>query len=109
MHLIYIPGLGEQRVDWQRRTVAAWRVLGVTTELFQVHWSDGEHWDAKFARLLSLLDSRVAEGRSVGLIGRVDRRERRSFGIYLRIRSSCRDACRRRMHRWQVRPSSELV
>lgn len=69
LHLIYITGLGDASPNSQRWAVSTWRKWGVTSELFQVNWADGEAWQPKFDRLLDLIDSLVADGKAVGLVG----------------------------------------
>jgi len=69
LHLIYIPGVGEQKsAESQQRVVAHWKRQGVTAELFPIHWASNENWDVKYHRLLDLIDQRLAEGNQVGLI-----------------------------------------
>ncbi len=68
LHLIYITGLGDQRVKGQQRAVATWRLWGVESELFQVYWGDNEPWEPKFKRLLARIDKLVVEDKQVGLV-----------------------------------------
>jgi pimeloyl-ACP methyl ester carboxylesterase len=66
--VIYIPGLGDERVAGQRRAINTWSWYGVKPELFQMHWTDEEPWDKKFERLLSRIDTLVGEGRQVAIV-----------------------------------------
>lgn len=68
LHLIYITGLGDKNVSRQRRFVNTWRWWGVEPEVFQVRWSDSEPWVSKLGRLLSRIDSALADGKDVGLV-----------------------------------------
>lgn len=60
--VIYIPGLGDSRVGGQQLAVNTWRLWGVTAELFQVNWADGEAFEPKFTRLLERIDELAAKG-----------------------------------------------
>jgi predicted alpha/beta hydrolase family esterase len=69
LHLIYVPGLGDHRVGGQQKLVDTWKWWGVTAELFQTGWADGEEWDPKFERLLQRIDRASSSGKAVGLVG----------------------------------------
>ncbi len=69
LHLIYIPGLGDDKVTGQQKAISTWRLWGVTAELFQMHWADNEPWNQKLKRLLVRIDSLSAEKEHIGLIG----------------------------------------
>ncbi|HVX23789.1 MAG TPA: hypothetical protein VG992_00375 [Candidatus Saccharimonadales bacterium] len=70
LHLIYIPGLGDQGdIKGQRWAVARWTRHGVEAEVFQMHWADKEPWAAKFKRLLTRIDELHAAGHRVALVG----------------------------------------
>lgn len=69
LHLIYVPGLGDRRVTGQQRLVNTWKWWGVTSELFQMNWADGEAWERKFVRLLARIDAAIERGQAVGLVG----------------------------------------
>jgi pimeloyl-ACP methyl ester carboxylesterase len=69
LHLIYIPGLGDTRIEWQRRAVGIWHRWGVEAELFEVNWTDNEPWDDKLGRLIARIDELKAAGKKVGLVG----------------------------------------
>ncbi|CAN5134914.1 hypothetical protein BH09PAT3_BH09PAT3_4350 [soil metagenome] len=60
MQVIYIPGLGDDKVTQtlsaQRLAVTTWRFHGVTPHLFQMKWSDTESFELKLDRLLKLID-----------------------------------------------------
>jgi len=71
MHVIYIPGLGDSRVNQrfngQRILVSSWRFWGVRPHVFQMNWSDNEAFAPKLERLLKLIDS-LSKQAPVGLV-----------------------------------------
>jgi hypothetical protein len=69
LHVIYIPGLGDHKVGGQQRAVSTWKQWGVTPELFQMKWADGEAWEDKFSRLLDRIDELNDAGTKVALVG----------------------------------------
>jgi len=69
MHVIYVPGLGDDNPKGQERVVSTWRWWGVEAELFQIKWSDQEPWESKFDRLLNRIDELLAQNMQVGLVG----------------------------------------
>lgn len=69
LYLLYIPGLGDSKVTWQRRVVGTWRLWGVKSELVQMNWADGKPWQPKFDRLLRRIDSYHSQGYRVALVG----------------------------------------
>lgn len=68
LHVLYIPGLGDETVAGQRLAVRTWRLWGVESELFQMHWADNEDWDTKLKRLLARLDKLAAENKPVAIV-----------------------------------------
>ncbi|MEO7364142.1 MAG: hypothetical protein ABIV43_01390 [Candidatus Saccharimonadales bacterium] len=69
LHLIYVPGLGDSRVGGQSWAVARWqRQRGVSSELCQMNWADGEAWPPKLERILGSIDAAIARGQDVGLV-----------------------------------------
>jgi hypothetical protein len=69
LHVLYIPGLGDHKVGGQQRAVSTWKRWGVTPELFQMNWADGEPWENKFSRLLDRIDELNNAGSKVALVG----------------------------------------
>jgi len=69
IHLIYIPGLGDDNPKGQRWAIARWQKHGVEAELFQMKWADKEPWKPKFDRLLKRIDELAKHGTAVGLVG----------------------------------------
>jgi pimeloyl-ACP methyl ester carboxylesterase len=46
-----------------------WRIWGVHPELFQMNWADSVTFNAKFVRLLTLIDTLADKGYEVSLVG----------------------------------------
>ncbi len=69
IHLIYIPGLGDNSVGGQQKAVNTWKWWGVEAELFHMKWADDEPWESKLKRLLARIDQLTANGCSVALVG----------------------------------------
>ncbi|HEY1064230.1 MAG TPA: hypothetical protein VGE30_02935 [Candidatus Saccharimonadales bacterium] len=51
LQVIYIPGLGDERIAFQRLVVSLWRIWVVSPHIFHMRWSDSESYEDKFARL----------------------------------------------------------
>ena len=68
-YLIYIPGLGDDKVVGQRKAISTWRLWGVQAELFQMNWADKEPWEQKFKRLIARIDTLAVNGSQIGLVG----------------------------------------
>lgn len=67
--LVYVPGLGDERVAGQQLAINTWRYWGVEPVLCRLGWSDNESWAAKFDHLLAMIDDLQAQGKAVGLVG----------------------------------------
>ncbi len=70
--VIFIPGLGDKNrfLVWlQRRLLRNWKRYGVTTELFTVGWTSKDDYAAIYQKLLEKVDTYVAEGAKVIVIG----------------------------------------
>lgn len=70
LHIIYIPGLDDHNdARGQRLAVGLWRVWGVSSEVWQIHWDDKENaWEAKLAQLTEYIDKLRADGTPVALV-----------------------------------------
>ncbi|MDL2342074.1 MAG: hypothetical protein QFB87_03290 [Patescibacteria group bacterium] len=68
LHLIYVPGLGDQKIAVQAKLVATWKHHNVSYELCQMNWADGE-WAPKLEKILKAIDTAVANGQDVALVG----------------------------------------
>ncbi|HSX33984.1 MAG TPA: hypothetical protein VLF91_06630 [Candidatus Saccharimonadales bacterium] len=60
-HVIYVPGLGDQKLHGQRLVVKLWRVFGVRGHLVSMHWADKKPFEAKLKRLLARIDELAAD------------------------------------------------
>ena len=69
LHIIYVPGLGDFRIKSQKLALSTWQVYGVTTEVCQMKWSDGQSFQPKLERILSRIDAAVAAGKPVAIVG----------------------------------------
>jgi len=69
---IYIPGLGDKRKSLlflQRQMLRGWRVYGIRTEIFAVHWTSNEKFSIRLKELLERIDELTEEGYKVVLVG----------------------------------------
>lgn len=55
VNVIYIPGLGDNKITFQRLAVRTWRLWGVRPHVFHMKWEDDELYDVKFERLLDFI------------------------------------------------------
>ena len=67
-HIIYIPGLGDHRLQGQSLAVWLWRLYGVQSEVFRVGWRDTKSFGYRLRELLARIDTYVARGDSVSLV-----------------------------------------
>lgn len=68
-HLIYVPGIGDYRAYGQDRAIRFWRVFGIEGHYHPVMWLGQEPFEPKLNRLLAEVDSYLAAGDSVSLMG----------------------------------------
>lgn len=68
LHIIYIPGLGDRNPKYQRLAVRAWRMFGVSSELFHVDWHDKKDFAPKFSELRQAIAAARMSGHAVGLV-----------------------------------------
>lgn len=69
---IYIPGLGDKRKSLlflQRQMLRGWRVYGIRTEIFAVHWTSNTKFSARLKELLERIDKLKENGYKVVLVG----------------------------------------
>lgn len=69
LHVIYIPGIGDNLWHVQGAAVSLWRFHGVKAEFHEFPWLGEEPFGPKFERLLNLIDRLEAEGHNVSLVG----------------------------------------
>ncbi|HVV67322.1 MAG TPA: hypothetical protein VHB72_04650 [Candidatus Saccharimonadales bacterium] len=69
LHIIYIPGIGDDGSGFQSKVVKAWRWWGVEPELWRMNWADERPWEQKFEEFLGHIDDLASQGKKVGLVG----------------------------------------
>ena len=69
LHVIYIPGIGDDRTGLQEKIIRTWRLWGVEPELWSMDWADDRSWKSKFKLLLGRIDDLAAAGQKVALVG----------------------------------------
>jgi pimeloyl-ACP methyl ester carboxylesterase len=67
-HVIYVPGLSDDRTLNQDTAIQLWRLWGVTPHYHAVGWADKESFAPKLARLVARIDELKKDG-SVSLVG----------------------------------------
>jgi pimeloyl-ACP methyl ester carboxylesterase len=67
--VIYVPGLGDTHVTWQRRLISSWRLWGVRPHILPMIWGDGESFAPKLQKLLDKIDNLHDRGHKVSLVG----------------------------------------
>ena len=66
--VIYITGLNDRTVKFQKFAVSTWWVFGVQPILFQTNWANSESFSQKLDRLLNLIDEKNEYGQVVSLV-----------------------------------------
>lgn len=71
-HIIYIPGLNDQHP--LNRNLSAvvplfWKQYGITMHVLRLHWEEGDSIAPKLRTITNMIDTLVAQGYSVSLIG----------------------------------------
>lgn len=69
LHVIYIPGIGDDRTGLQGRIVKTWRIWGVESELWSMDWADGRSWGSKSETFLDHIDELARGGKKIALVG----------------------------------------
>lgn len=67
--ILYVPGLGDDKLTAQRRALRLWRLHGVTHEICAVKWLNKEDWPTKLKLLVDRIDNHVNAGNTVSLVG----------------------------------------
>ena len=67
--IIYVTGLGDKNVVWQKKIVNSWQIFGVKATLFQMNWTDEEPFSSKIDRLFELINKLKRSGHNVSLVG----------------------------------------
>jgi hypothetical protein len=68
-HIIYIPGLGPTYDPARRFALKFWRLGGVSTELVEMAWKDGDSFDTKYRAVVKSIEKARTLNRKVVLIG----------------------------------------
>ena len=69
LHVIYVPGIGDNNPQLQAKAISTWKLYGVEPELFQMNWADKRPWQVKFDQLLGRIDELSGQGHNVALVG----------------------------------------
>jgi len=69
MHLLYIPGLGDDNFGGQKQVVQWWRLYGITGRYMPMHWADGQPLEAKLTTVLDAIDKLSTASNEIVLIG----------------------------------------
>jgi hypothetical protein len=67
LHIIYLPGFGDDYDIGRRLFLWCWRIFGVTTEFIPMHWNSNESYAEKLARIDIAIDR--AASRRIVVIG----------------------------------------
>lgn len=67
LHIIYIPGFGDNYDIGRRIFLVCWRIFGVTTEFIPMRWDSSESYNEKQKRVNAAIDK--ATNKRVVLIG----------------------------------------
>lgn len=65
--VIYITGLNDHKINFQKLAVGSWRIYGVNPIVFQTGWADNNSFSEKLDRLLSLIYQSKDGGNKVSL------------------------------------------
>lgn len=66
--VIYVTGLNDHRVKFQKIAAGSWRIYGVRPIVFQTGWADNNSFSEKLDRLLMLIDRSEDGGNKVSLV-----------------------------------------
>lgn len=69
LHVIYVPGIRDDRDRIQGLLVKTWRLYGVHGHLHEMPWLGQEAYKLKSQHLLDLIDELVSRGNTVALVG----------------------------------------
>ena len=68
-HVIYVPGILDDKLKVQSSLVRLWRFRGVRGHCHEIPWAGDEAFEPKLQRLLDRIDYYKAQGHLVSLIG----------------------------------------
>ncbi len=68
-HVIYVPGILDDKLWVQSSLIRFWRLYGVHGHCHEIPWAGEEGWEPKFQRLLDEIDGYADHGHRVSLVG----------------------------------------
>ena len=69
-HVIYIPGIGDNKPYYQPQLINFWRFYGIKVHYHPVIWrSQDEDWTSKLNKISKLIDELYQQGFRVSLVG----------------------------------------
>lgn len=69
LHVLYVPGLGDDNIVSQRVLIGLWKIWGVHARIIPMRWSSDESWDRKKARVSAFADRYSAKHGTIGIVG----------------------------------------
>lgn len=69
LHVIYVPGLGDERPYGQKDIIRSWRIFGLHAHYLALGWAKAEGFETKLQRLLDKIDHLKTAGNDVALVG----------------------------------------
>lgn len=67
--VLYVPGLGDQRLNGRRLLTGLWHYRNLQIEVCAKEWRVNHTWDYKLRRLLDRIDTYYDQGYVVSLVG----------------------------------------
>ncbi len=68
-HVVYVPGLGDERTLGQDVLIKIWRLYGLTPHYFALGWKNKEGFAKKESKLVDFIDSLKTDDNKVSLVG----------------------------------------
>lgn len=68
-HVIYLPGLGDQRTWGQSVIVKCWQIFGITTHYQKIGWANNGPFELKLKAVVDKIDFLSSQGFLVSLVG----------------------------------------
>lgn len=68
-HVIYVPGLGDDRTYGQDIAIQLWRLFGLKPHYFPLKWADKQAFEPKLTCMISKINELKASGCQVYLVG----------------------------------------
>lgn len=67
--VLYVPGLGDHRLDGRRKLLSLWHYRGIQIEISAKEWTVDHSWEFKLKRLVATIDRLHGPNTSISLIG----------------------------------------